>query len=130
MTALEADKVSSVGLRPSFPGHRRPRAGRSGQVGTVPHFIVQDSYSLHMLLKTGQLRVTLWTLGCLKKNMLGVRRTRRLPSAPAAIYSVQTTLLSPKGENWIKGIAASKLNNTIKMQIFTGYTISCCRRRQ
>lgn len=70
MTELEADKAFSVCLWPSFPGHsvgvKRPRVERPGRAGTVPRFIVEDSYTLEMLLKTGQLRVTLCSVGDLK----------------------------------------------------------------
>lgn len=70
MTALEADKARSVRLWPSFPGLIRPRVERPGRAGPVPRFFVKDSYTLEMLLKTGQLRVTMW----IRKNMLEVRK--------------------------------------------------------
>lgn len=70
MTELEADKAFSVCLWPSFPGHsvgvKGPEWRGQAGAGTVPRFIVEDSYTLEMLLKTGQLRVTPCSVGDLK----------------------------------------------------------------
>lgn len=98
MTELEADKACSVCPWPSFPGHstglKVPRVERPGQARTVPRFIVKDSYTLEMLLKTGQLGVTLWIAGDMKKpcwGQKGLSGMRRLSSASAAIYSMYIT---------------------------------------
>lgn len=66
---------------------KRPRVERPGQVGTVPRFIVEDSYSLEMLLKTGRLRVTLWTVGDLKKSCWGSQRAERDEETPITLCS-------------------------------------------
>lgn len=66
---------------------KRPWVERSGQVGTVPRFIVEDSYSLEMLLKTGRLRVTLWTVGDMKKSCWGSQRAERDEETPISLCS-------------------------------------------
>lgn len=131
MTALEADKALSVCRWPSLPGPSSGEA-RPGQA-SAPLYCQGQLQSAHVAQNRSAQGHSVDSGVSEKKHTGGVKgpsRTRRLPSAPAAIYSARTTLLSPNGENWIKGIAAWKLNVTIKMQIVTGYTISCCRRRR
>lgn len=95
MTELEVDKAFSVCRWPSFSWSQcraeRPPSGeaRPGQARTVPRFIVKDSYTLEMLLKTGQLRVSPWIVWIWENHtggQKGLSRMRRLPSTSAAIH--------------------------------------------
>lgn len=62
--------------------------GPSGEARPVPSVFVRDSYTLEMLLITGQLRVTVGVVGDLRKSYCaskGVSGMTRLPSSSVAI---------------------------------------------
>lgn len=62
---------------------KRRRAERPRQVGTVPRFIVKDSYTL----ETGQIRVTVWTVGALKNHSGGSKRAELDEESPISLWS-------------------------------------------
>lgn len=63
----------------------------SGEARPVPSFFVRDSYTLEMLLKTGQLRVTIRVVKDLRQSRWGSKGLsgmKRPQSSSEAIYSI------------------------------------------